>query len=74
MANATDAKINKIFILTDEDAINDSDNTFLDDYINKVYSDKTFIQCEDGVNYLTNDSDDALMVMEYQEIQEESKE
>jgi len=55
----------RILIYTDEENYLNNESDFVDDYINENFGDYVVIMGEDNKSVLTNEEEDAYMVMEY---------
>ena len=54
-----------IYIFTDDEDLQISDETYFEKYINENFPGFTVIISEDNKSVLTNEENDAYMVMEY---------
>lgn len=55
----------EIFIFTNDDKIRDLEEDFFNNYINNNFSEYALIITEDNSGFITNEENDAFMVMEY---------
>jgi hypothetical protein len=58
-------KEKEIFIFTNEDKAKDYEEDFFDKYINDNFGNYSMIIAENNQSIITNEEEDAFMVMEY---------